>query len=108
MTGTLAQAGIVLFGVAATLLMAVKNRWGIPCGLAGQICWFYFAYTDRQWAIFAVCFAYTASWLIGLHAWWVKPALARRRTLAAGPEARTSAPRRRQRPPEPVDGAGVV
>ena len=40
-------------------------------GIAGQPFWFYSAFVAEQWGIFALCFFYTYSWLLGVKNNWL-------------------------------------
>jgi nicotinamide riboside transporter PnuC len=67
---TVSQVVIAVFGVLAILLVAKKNKWGFVAGLLSQPFWFYTSYHHRQWGVFALNFAYTGTWLVGIYEWF--------------------------------------
>ena len=48
----IAQIGITIFGVAAILLVAKKNKWGFVMGLISQPFWLMTSYLNKQWGVF--------------------------------------------------------
>jgi len=66
----LIQAGILIFGAGAIILVARKNKWGFVLGLFSQPFWFITATTHRQWGVFLVSIIYTFSWIYGIYCWF--------------------------------------
>jgi nicotinamide riboside transporter PnuC len=67
-----AQIGISIFGVAAIILVAKKNKWGFVLGLLGVPFWFVTAFINKQWGIFFINLVYTFSWAFGIYEWFFK------------------------------------
>lgn len=69
------QLIIALTGGIAILLTQQKNeklkKYASILGLIGQPFWFYSAYSNEQWGIFALCFFYTYSWALGFKNNWM-------------------------------------
>ncbi|CAM0012930.1 hypothetical protein VPHK453_0075 [Vibrio phage K453] len=72
------QLMIAFTGVVAIFLTQQSNdrikKYACLFGLAGQPFWFYSAYTNEQWGIFALCVFYTYSWSLGFKNNWIKGA----------------------------------
>ena len=70
------QIFIALTGFTAIYLTQQTNeslkRYACILGILGQPFWFYSSYTAEQWGIFALCFAYTWAWCIGVYNNWIK------------------------------------
>lgn len=66
------QVAIVVFGVLAILLLNLKKRSGVIFGLISQPFWYYSAYYTKNWGIFILSFAYTASYCVGYYTQFVK------------------------------------
>jgi hypothetical protein len=77
------QLGILIFGVAAVMLIPCKNerlrRWADIMGWCGIPFWFGAAYLERQWGIFALNFLYAVSWMRGVWNFWIEPAIKARK-----------------------------
>lgn len=69
------QLIIALTGGIAIFLTQQKNesikKYASILGLIGQPFWFYSAYSNEQWGIFALCFFYTYSWALGFKNNWM-------------------------------------
>ncbi|MBW2966561.1 nicotinamide mononucleotide transporter family protein [Candidatus Woesearchaeota archaeon] len=72
MLDTIAQFGMLIFGVSAILLVAHKNKWGFIVGLLSQPFFFITSYIHKQWGLFILAIAYTASWIYGIYMWFYK------------------------------------
>lgn len=72
MLDTIAQIGIIIFGVSATLLVAKKNKWGFVLGLLSQPFWFLTSFINKQWGSFLLSFIYTGTWILGIYEWFFK------------------------------------
>jgi len=68
----IAQIGVALFGVAAIILVAKKNKWGFVIGLISQPFWYITSFINKQWGVFFVSIVYTCSWLFGIYEWFFK------------------------------------
>jgi hypothetical protein len=69
------QIFIAMTGLTAVFLTQADSHWHkYAClfGLAGQPFWFYTTYTNEQWGIFILSFAYTYAWFIGFKKYWIK------------------------------------
>ncbi len=70
------QIMIALTGVVAIWLTQQSNnsikKYACLFGMAGQPFWFYSAYSNEQWGVFALCFFYTYSWGVGIYNWIVE------------------------------------
>lgn len=73
MWDVIAQIGVSVFGIAAVILVAQKNKWGFVFGLLSQPFWFITSYLNHQWGIFLLSMVYTASWGYGVREWFRKP-----------------------------------
>lgn len=69
---TISQFGMLIFGVTAIVLVARKNKWGFVFGLLSQPFFFITSYLNRQWGLFILAIAYTASWTYGMYMWFYK------------------------------------
>ena len=69
---TIAQIGIAIFGVAAVILVAKKNKWGFVLGLASQPFWLITSYLNKQWVVFFLSIIYLFSWALGIYNWFYK------------------------------------
>lgn len=71
----IAQIFIAVFGVLAIWFtqQANQDRKKYACifGLIAQPFWFYATWQSQQWGMFALCYAYTGAWLIGVYNYWV-------------------------------------
>lgn len=71
---TMDQVFLCITSVLAIVFVNAKTeeyrRWGPVAGCLGQPFWFYTAYTNEQWGIFAMCFVYAFAWLRGLYNHW--------------------------------------
>jgi len=69
------QIAIAFTGVVAIWLSQQCDdrlkKYACIFGLVGQPFWFYSAYTNEQWGIFMLCFAYTYCWIMGFWNWWI-------------------------------------
>ena len=65
----IAQVGITIFGVAAILLVAKKNKWGFVMGLISQPFWLATSYLNKQWGVFFLSAVYAFMWAYGLYNW---------------------------------------
>jgi len=69
------QIAIVFTGAVAIWLTQQANeswkKYACLFGLAGQPFWFYASYQAEQWGVFAMCFVYTWSWLLGFKNNWL-------------------------------------
>ena len=72
MWDTIAQIGISIFGVAAIIFVARKNKWGFALGLTSQPFWWITAIINHQWGVVLLNVAYTLSWGYGLYQWFWK------------------------------------
>ncbi|MCX6726185.1 MAG: nicotinamide mononucleotide transporter [Candidatus Shapirobacteria bacterium] len=68
----IAQIGISIFGVAAIILVAKKNKWGFVLGLISQPFWYITSFVNKQWGIFFLTIVYTGSWILGIYEWFFK------------------------------------
>lgn len=70
------QIIIAFTGATAIWLSQQSNeawkKYASILGLIGQPFWFYSAYQAEQWGIFALCFFYTYSWLVGFRNNWLR------------------------------------
>jgi nicotinamide riboside transporter PnuC len=69
---TISQIGVTIFGVAAIVLVARKNKWGFVFGLASQPFWLLTSYLNKQWGVFFLSIIYVFSWAYGLYEWFFK------------------------------------
>lgn len=69
---SIAQIGITIFGVAAIILVAKKNKWGFVLGLASQPFWIITSYLNRQWGVLLLSVVYVGSWSYGIYEWFFK------------------------------------
>ena len=67
-----AQVGLTIFGLAALVLVAKKNKWGFVIGLISQPFWIATSLINQQWGVFAVSVAYSFIWAFGIHQWFYK------------------------------------
>lgn len=72
MLDTIAQIGIVVFGLTALILVAKKNKWGFVIGLISQPFFLITSYINKQWGIFFIAVAYTFVWGFGIYEWFFK------------------------------------
>jgi len=75
MIDTVCQIMIFVLGTASIFLLAQKSklqRWGYIVGLAGEIFWFISTVRAKQWGIFALCFIYTACFILGIYNHWIR------------------------------------
>ncbi len=72
MWDTIAQIGIAVFGIAAIILVAKKNKWGFVFGLLSQPFWYVTAFINKQWGVFFLSIIYTGSWVFGVYEWFYK------------------------------------
>jgi len=68
----IAQIGITIFGVAAIILVAKKNKWGFVLGLASQPFWLLTSYLNKQWGVLFFSIVYVGSWTYGIYEWFFK------------------------------------
>jgi len=68
----IAQVGIAVFGVAAIILVARKNKWGFVFGLLSSPFWFITSYVNQQWGVFFLNIIYFFSWAYGIYEWFYK------------------------------------
>ncbi len=68
----ISQIGIAIFGVAAIILVARKNKWGFVLGLASQPFWILTAYENKQWGIQLLNVIYVFTWAYGIYEWFYK------------------------------------
>jgi hypothetical protein len=68
----ISQVCIVIFGVMAILLLNLQKRSGVIFGLISQPFWYYSAYYTKNWGIFILSFAYTASYCLGYYTQFIK------------------------------------
>ena len=68
----IAQIGIAVFGVAAIILVAKKNRWGFVFGLISQPFWLVTSYLNKQWGVLLLSVIYVGSWAYGIYEWFFK------------------------------------
>lgn len=65
-----------VFGVAGTLLLAIKSRkagWGFVAYLVSNIAWLADAWIRGHWPLFAQQLAFLASSLVGIWVWLLRP-----------------------------------
>jgi nicotinamide riboside transporter PnuC len=72
MWDTISQIAIFVLGIGSIVLIARKNKWGFVLGLLVQPFWFITSYINKQWGIFFLNFAYTATWIYGIYQWFYK------------------------------------
>jgi nicotinamide riboside transporter PnuC len=72
MWDTISQIFIAIFGVAAVILVAKKNKWGFVLGLLSQPFWFITSFINKQWGIFFLSIVYAGSWILGIYEWFYK------------------------------------
>ena len=72
MLDTIAQFGIAIFGIAAIILVARKNKWGFVFGLLSQPFFYITSYINKQWGLFTLSLIYTGSWIYGIYMWFFK------------------------------------
>lgn len=66
------------FGVLGTVLLALNGRlagWGFVAYLASNAGWIAFAWIHSHWGMLAQQLAFTASSLLGIWVWLVRPRL---------------------------------
>ena len=68
----IAQVGITIFGVAAIILVAKKNKWGFVLGLISQPFWLITSWINQQWGVFFLSILYAFSWALGIYEWFFK------------------------------------
>ncbi len=68
----ISQFGIAIFGAAAIILVAKKNKWGFVIGLISQPFWFITSFTNKQWGVFVLSIIFTGSWILGIYEWFFK------------------------------------
>jgi len=68
----ISQIGIAVFGIAAIILVARKNKWGFVLGLASQPFWILTAYNNGQWGIQLLNVIYVFTWSYGIYGWFFK------------------------------------
>ena len=68
----ISQIIIFIFGIAAIILVARKNKWGFVFGLLSQPFWYITSYLHEQWGVFFLSIGYTLSWLYGVYVWFYK------------------------------------
>lgn len=76
------EAVAAAFGLAGSLLLAVKSRsagWGFVLYLASNVGWLAFAYANGHWFMFAQQVGFTGISLLGIWTW--------RRDIAAATSA---------------------
>ena len=70
------QAGIMLFGCTAVLIVGRKResvrRWGYILGLIGQPFWAHMAWRTESWGVAVLVLWYTYSWGQGCWNHWRK------------------------------------
>lgn len=64
------QVLLTVFGLMAIVLVARKNKWGFIAGLVSQPFWFITSYIHKEWSIFILSFAYSATWIYGVYQWF--------------------------------------
>lgn len=67
-----------MFGVLGTVLLAMNGRlagWGFVAYLASNTGWIAFAWIHSHWGMLAQQLAFTASSLLGIWVWLVRPRL---------------------------------
>ena len=69
---TIAQIGIVFFGLSAVILVASKNKWGFVMGLLSEPFWVITSYLHNQWGIILLAVVYSGSWIYGIYVWFFK------------------------------------
>lgn len=67
-----AQAGIIIFGVSAIVLVAKKNKWGFVLGLISQPFWIITSLINKQWGVLLLSIVYVGSWGYGIYQWFYK------------------------------------
>jgi hypothetical protein len=71
------------FGVLGTVLLALNGPragWGFVAYLASNAAWIGFAWIHGHWGLFAQQVAFTASSLLGVWVWLIRPTTERGRT----------------------------
>jgi len=68
----ISQIAIAVFGVSSIFLVAKKNKWGFVLGLLSQPFWYITSFIHKQWGIFFLSLAYTATWSYGIYEWFFK------------------------------------
>lgn len=58
---------IVVFGLAAIILVGQGNRWGFVIGLIQQPAWFVTTFYNEQWGVLVLSVAYAGSWMLGIY-----------------------------------------
>ncbi|HYH36566.1 MAG TPA: nicotinamide mononucleotide transporter [Candidatus Saccharimonadales bacterium] len=66
------QVGLIIFGLAAIILIAKKNKWGFVIGLLSEPFFFATSYINKQWGLFILTIAYTFTWVFGIYEWFYK------------------------------------
>jgi nicotinamide riboside transporter PnuC len=72
MWDTISQIGITVFGVAAIILVAKKNKWGFVFGLLSQPFWIVTSFINKQWGVLFLSIIYIGSWALGIYEWFYK------------------------------------
>jgi len=72
MSDVVSQIGLAVFGLAAMILVANKNKWGFVLGLMSQPFWLYTSYSNHQWGIFFLSVVYVFSWAWGIYVWFYR------------------------------------
>jgi nicotinamide riboside transporter PnuC len=66
------QIGLTVFGLAAIILVAKKNKWGFVLGLLSQPFWLMTSCLNGQWGVFILSIVYTGTWIYGIYEWFYK------------------------------------
>lgn len=72
MWDSISQIGITIFGVAAIILVAKKNKWGFVFGLLSQPFWIITSFINKQWGVLFLSIIYIGSWTLGVYEWFYK------------------------------------
>jgi len=66
------QIGLSVFGLAAIILVARKNKWGFVMGLISQPFWLMTSVINQQWGVFFLSVVYMGTWIYGIYTWFYK------------------------------------
>jgi nicotinamide riboside transporter PnuC len=72
MWDSISQIGITIFGVAAIILVAKKNKRGFVFGLLSQPFWIITSFINKQWGVLFLSIIYIGSWTLGVYEWFYK------------------------------------
>ncbi len=78
MSMTAIELAAATFGVLGTILLALNGKragWGFVAYLASNAGWIAFAWKQHHWGLLAQQVAFTASSVLGIWVWLIRPRL---------------------------------